>query len=320
MKKPRILITLGDFNGIGPEVTLKALQDEVWREKYTPVLVGARQILDFYEARLGLRVEGSDWELVDALSKRELPIEPGKATQLTGWASGEMLKKAVELAKAGKGQAIVTAPVSKFAMWLAGYRKFPGQTEFLAEQFGVSEFAMVLIAKKFRVGFVTTHHSIRTVAEKVTFEKIVAVVHAISGDLKKYFGISSPKIAVAALNPHGGEQGELGDEEEKIIRPALRFLQEENVRVFGPFPADTLFTNVDAKDFDAYVAMYHDQGMVAVKMYGFGSAVNFTAGLPVPRTSPDHGTAYDIAGRGLARAESMKEAIRLAVQLASQKG
>ncbi len=320
MKKPRILITLGDYNGIGPEVTLKALGDTTLREKMTPVLIGSEQILDFYEKHLGLRMAGGDWELVDALGGTELPISPGVKAERAGWASGEMLKTAVALAKTGKGQAIVTAPVSKYALWLAGYQEFPGQTEFLAEQFGVSQFAMVLIAKKFRVGFVTTHHPIRTVAQKVTFEKIVGVVRAISGDLKKYFGISSPKIAVAALNPHGGEQGKLGDEEEKIIRPAVAFLQKENRRVLGPFPADTLFANADAKDFDAYVAMYHDQGMVAVKMYGFGSAVNFTAGLPVPRTSPDHGTAFDIAGRGVARAESMKEAIRLAVQLASQKG
>ena len=315
--KPEILITLGDFNGVGPEVTLKALSDPALRAQFKPILVGSRYVLDFYENLLNLRLDKGSYELVECLSEKPLPIVPGEISLEAGQASGKFLKKAVQLAKQGYGQAIVTAPVSKETLWMAGYEKFPGQTEFFAEEFGTKRFAMVLIAKKFRVGFVTTHHPIKDVAAKVSFEKIVDTSLAIAGDLKKYFGIKFPKLAVSALNPHGGEHGRLGHEEEKIIRPAIQYLKSQGNDVTGPFPADTLFTNVDAKAFDAYIAMYHDQGMVAIKMYGFGSAVNFTAGLPVPRTSPDHGTAFDIAGRGLANEKSMKEAIQLAVQLAS---
>ncbi len=319
MKKPRILITLGDFNGIGPEVTLKALQDNALTEQFVPVIVGAKRILTFYRNQLNLSVDMGKWEIVDCLEGESVPIKPGRISPEAGRASGKFLEKAVEWAKAGKGDAIVTAPIAKEALWMAGYSQFPGQTEFFAARFGVKRFAMVLIARRFRVAFVTTHHPIRQVADRITPRKIEDTILAVTGDLKKYFGIAPPRVAVSALNPHGGEHGRLGDEEETIIRPTLEVLRKKGVAVWGPFPADTLFANVDAKEFDAYVAMYHDQGMVAIKMYGFGSAVNFTAGLPVPRTSPDHGTAFDIAGRGIARAESMKEALRLAVQLAAQK-
>ncbi len=318
--KPRILITLGDFNGIGPEVTLKALLDETLLKEATPVLIGSSQIVKYYEKRLGLRISGTKVEIVECVQDEKLPIEPGKIVKKAGEMSARFLQCAVDCVKKNEGDAIVTAPISKEAFWLAGYRQFPGQTEFFATGFGAKRFAMVLISGKFRVCFATTHYPIREVASRLTTQKIIDTSLAVVQALQQFFGIKNPKIAISALNPHGGEHGKLGDEEGRIILPAIRQLSDQGIRAKGPFPADTLFTRIDEKDFDAYLAQYHDQGMIPIKMYGFGSAVNFTAGLPVPRTSPDHGTAFDIAGKGVASEKSMKEAIRLAVQLASKKG
>ncbi len=317
--KPRILITLGDFNGIGPEVTLKAILDENVVRGATPVLVGSRQILDYYEEVLGLRISRSNVDFLECVPDERLPIEPGKISTKAGEMGARFLQCAIDRVKRKEGDAIVTAPISKETFWMAGYRQFPGQTEFFATGFGARRFAMMLISGKFRVSFATTHYPIRDVASQLTEDKIVNTVMAMVHALKKFFGITNPKIAVSALNPHGGEHGKLGDEEERIIFPAIKRLRDIRVNVQGPFPADTLFTRIDEKDFDAYLAQYHDQGMIPIKMYGFGSAVNFTAGLPVPRTSPDHGTAFDIAGKGVANEQSMKEAIQLAVQLASNK-
>ncbi|NOY78984.1 MAG: 4-hydroxythreonine-4-phosphate dehydrogenase PdxA [Calditrichaeota bacterium] len=318
--KPKILITLGDFNGIGPEVTLKALSDETLLKAASPVLIGSQQIVDYYTELLGLQRYGSDVEVIECVPDEKLPIDPGKISKKAGEMSARFLQCAIDRVKNNKGDAIVTAPISKEALWLAGYRRFPGQTEFFAAGFGVRRFAMVLIAGTFRVSFTTTHYPIRDVASQLTEEKIIETTRAVVHALQRFFGIPDPKIAVSALNPHGGEHGKLGDEEERIIRPAINKLIALGVQAEGPFPADTLFTRIDKKDFDAYLVHYHDQGMIPVKMVGFGRAVNFTAGLPVPRTSPDHGTAFDIAGKGKAHEQSMKEAIQLAVQLASHKG
>ena len=317
--KPRILITLGDFNGIGPEVTLKALSDETIVKEALPVLIGSEQIVDFYEKLLGLRISRSKVELVECVPDENLTIEMGKISKKAGEMSARFLQCAIDRVKKNGGDAIVTAPISKEALWMAGYRQFPGQTEFFATGFGARRFAMVLISGNFRVSFATTHYPIREVVSQLTEEKIVDTAMAVVHALQEFFGIKNPKIAVSALNPHGGEHGKLGDEEERIIRPAIKRLATMGVSAEGPFPADTLFTRIDEKGFDAYLAQYHDQGMIPIKMYGFGSAVNFTAGLPVPRTSPDHGTAFDIAGKGVANEQSMKEAIQLAVQLASNK-
>ncbi|GBD94122.1 4-hydroxythreonine-4-phosphate dehydrogenase 2 [bacterium BMS3Abin05] len=317
--KRKILITMGDFNGVGPEVTLKALQDKTLFGTLTPVLLGSRPILDFYAKRLKLENLLPKFEVIECAGEKELRIQPGQISEQAGKMSALFLKKAIELANRCESCAIVTAPISKEALWMAGYRQYPGQTEFLAQGFGVGRFAMVLLSGRFRVGFVTTHQPIREVASKISIDIIIDKVFAVVNDLKKYFGAAHPKLAMAALNPHAGEHGRLGTEEEKIIRPAVKQLIHKGIDIHGPFPADTLFTGIDQKNFDAYMVQYHDQGMIPIKMYGFGSAVNFTSGLPVPRTSPDHGTAFDIAGKGLANAQSMKEAIRLAVQLASKK-
>lgn len=317
--KPRILITMGDFNGIGPEVALKALSDETFLEEASPVLIGSNQIVEYYEKLFGLRISRTKVGVIECAPDEKLPIEPGKIAEKAGEMSARFLQCAIDYVKKGEGDAIVTAPISKEVFWMAGYRQFPGQTEFFATGFGAKRFAMMLISGKFRVCFATTHYPIREVASQLTKQKIVDTATAVVQALQKFFGIKNPKIAISALNPHGGEHGKLGDEEDRIILPAIKQIADKGVRVEGPFPADTLFTRIDEKDFDAYLAQYHDQGMIPIKMYGFGSAVNFTAGLPVPRTSPDHGTAFDIAGKGVASEKSMKEALQLAVQLASKK-
>ena len=317
--KPRILITMGDFNGIGPEVALKALSDETFLEEASPVLVGSNQIVEYYEKLFGLRISRTRVGIIECAPDEKLPIEPGKIAEKAGEMSARFLQCAIDYVKKDAGDAIVTAPISKEAFWMAGYRQFPGQTEFFSTGFGAKRFAMMLISGKFRVCFATTHYPIREVASQLTKQKIVDTATAVVQALQTFFGIKNPKIAISALNPHGGEHGKLGDEEDRIILPAIRQISDKGVRVEGPFPADTLFTRIDEKDFDAYLAQYHDQGMIPIKMYGFGSAVNFTAGLPVPRTSPDHGTAFDIAGKGVASEKSMKEALQLAVQLASKK-
>jgi len=317
--KPRILITMGDFNGIGPEVALKALSDETFLEEASPVLVGSNQIVEYYEKLFGLRISRTGVGIIECAPDEKLPIEPGKIAEKAGEMSARFLQCAIDYVKKDAGDAIVTAPISKEAFWMAGYRQFPGQTEFFATGFGAKRFAMMLISGKFRVCFATTHYPIREVASQLTKQKIIDTAMVVVQALQTFFGVKNPKIAISALNPHGGEHGKLGDEEDRIILPAIRQISDKGVRVEGPFPADTLFTRIDEKDFDAYLAQYHDQGMIPIKMYGFGSAVNFTAGLPVPRTSPDHGTAFDIAGKGVASEKSMKEALQLAVQLASKK-
>jgi len=310
---------MGDFNGIGPEVALKALSDETFLEEASPVLVGSNQIVEYYEKLFGLRISRTRVGIIECAPDEKLPIEPGKIAEKAGEMSARFLQCAIDYVKKDAGDAIVTAPISKEAFWMAGYRQFPGQTEFFATGFGAKRFAMMLISGKFRVCFATTHYPIREVASQLTKQKIVDSATAVVQALQTFFGVKNPKIAISALNPHGGEHGKLGDEEDRIILPAIGQMSDKGVRVEGPFPADTLFTRIDEKDFDAYLAQYHDQGMIPIKMYGFGSAVNFTAGLPVPRTSPDHGTAFDIAGKGVASEKSMKEALQLAVQLASKK-
>ncbi|RIK76264.1 4-hydroxythreonine-4-phosphate dehydrogenase PdxA, partial [candidate division KSB1 bacterium] len=216
--------------------------------------------------------------------------------------------------------AIVTGPIAKVALAAAGYN-YPGQTEFIAERQGAKHFAMMLIAGSFRVALVTTHLPLRNVAAAITQEKIIDKLRVLHRELRSRFNIPAPKIAVTGLNPHAGESGMLGKEEEEIIKPALAQAQREGIAASGPFSADALFgryanrTGDEKLSFDAFLTMYHDQGLIPLKMAGFGRAVNYTAGLPIVRTSPDHGTAFDIAGKGIANPTSMIEAIQLAVDI-----
>lgn len=320
-----IAITIGDINGIGPEVTLKALTQTPWLRAFRVAIIGPESAVRFWQNHLRIDLllpriasleewpEGAFAAVLD--EDREQPdIRVGELSSAAGKISGKALAQAIQLACAGKVHAIVTAPVSKQALHLAGFH-YPGQTEFLAEGLGAADFAMMLSADQFRVALATTHLPLRQVAAAISRDLIVRRLRVLQRDLTTRFRLAQPRIAVTGLNPHAGEGGLLGDEEQTIIAPAIQQARNEGIAAEGPFSADALFGRFKKNRFEAYLAMYHDQGLIPLKMFGFGRAVNYTAGLPVIRTSPDHGTAFDIAGKGLAEPASMVEALRLAATL-----
>ena len=334
-----IAITIGDLNGIGPEVVLKALQ--AWQ---APVgvrvaIIAPESAWRFWQKHLGLELAlpcaaslpAWPWQAQSVLCdvwQEHIPVEIGSWSAPSGKIAGEALMCATRWAREGLIHALVTAPVSKAALNAAGYR-YPGQTEFIAEQLGVQSFAMMLMAGTFRVALATTHLPLRKVAESLQSEKLVDSLRVVQRELQTRFGISHPRIALTGLNPHAGEGGLLGEEESVIITPAITSARAEGIDASGPFSADALFGKLAQKqrvstdaagDFDAYFAMYHDQGLIPLKMAGFGKAINYTSGLPIVRTSPDHGTAYDIAGKNVAQPTSMIEALQLAASLVAKNG
>jgi len=322
-----IAVTIGDVNGIGPEVALKALAQTPWLRAFRVALVGPEAAWRFWQNYLRINLplpriadinewpEGAPIVVLDETPEPS-DIQIGALSIAAGKIAGDALTRAIALGRAGKIHAIVTAPVSKHALHLAGFH-YPGQTELLAEGLGASEFAMMLVAENFRIALVTTHLPLRHVAAAISKDLIVRRLRVLQKDLTARFRIAQPRFAVTGLNPHAGEGGLLGDEEKNIIAPALEQARAEGILAAGPFSADALFGQYKKNNFDAYLAMYHDQGLIPLKMFGFGRAVNYTAGLPVIRTSPDHGTAFDIAGKNLADPASMVEALRLAATLAA---
>ncbi|MCH8124508.1 4-hydroxythreonine-4-phosphate dehydrogenase PdxA [candidate division KSB1 bacterium] len=320
----QIYITMGDLNGIGPEVTIKAISELFPSQNVVFTIVGSGKALEFYSRTLSAKLTieegqpGSDplkLHFLEVDSEDMNTIEPGLVKAEAGKASVQFIQKALTLIENNDKAALVTAPISKQAIWAAGI-DFPGHTELLADWFNTENYTMMLISNELKVGLVTTHHPIRDVSDLLSSDLIMKKCMTINRDLQNRFQIRNPRIALAGLNPHAGENGQLGTEEEKIIKPAIEKLKQQNVFVEGPFSSDTLFIPQKLQQYHAILAMYHDQGMIPVKMQGFGKAVNYTAGLPIVRTSPDHGTAFDIAGKGLANPSSMIEAIKLAITLA----
>ncbi|NUM73614.1 4-hydroxythreonine-4-phosphate dehydrogenase PdxA [candidate division KSB1 bacterium] len=326
-----LALTLGDINGIGPEVVLKALAQ--WKPAATArvALVAPVAAVQFWKKKLNIKPffpiiqSFAEWPADKQIALiqadfADATIEIGNWTIASGSVAAQALLHATAWAKDGLIDAIVTGPTAKVALAAAGYN-YPGQTEFIAERLGAKHFAMMLIAGSFRVALVTTHLPLRNVAAAITQERIIDKLRALHRELRSRFNIPAPKIAVTGLNPHAGESGMLGKEEQEIIEPALAQAQREGIAASGPFSADALFGRYanragDEKlSFDAFLTMYHDQGLIPLKMAGFGRAVNYTAGLPIVRTSPDHGTAFDIAGKGIANPTSMIEAIQLAVDI-----
>ncbi|HEU0300057.1 MAG TPA: 4-hydroxythreonine-4-phosphate dehydrogenase PdxA [Longimicrobium sp.] len=304
--RPRIAITLGDPRGIGPEVTRGALADAEVAEAAEWVLVGPGALL-----RPGTAdVSAGAWA-----------AEEG--AMAAGRIAGEAIRRATEMAMAGEVDAVVTAPIEKNAFRAGGWH-YPGHTEMLGELAGARDVVMMMAAERtalggpLRVVLATTHLALRDVPAALTADLLVRQAALTSEGLRRLWGIDAPRIALCAVNPHAGDGGLFGDEEARIVEPALRRLREDGVRVSGPIPADTVFTRAVRGEFDAVVAPYHDVGMAAFKTAAFGAGVNVTLGLPFPRTSPDHGTALDIAGRGIADPSSMKEAMLLAVRLAAR--
>jgi 4-hydroxythreonine-4-phosphate dehydrogenase len=306
---PRLAVALGDPRGIGPEITAHALAQPVDAEI---TVVGAEDQIDAVPAQR--RIAVGSWGLGSGEGNRDR-----KRIIRAGRIAGHAVEAAARLALSGEVDAIVTAPAHKHALHLAGF-PYPGHTEWLAQLAGQVDVAMMLAAEPLpgdtgghplRVVLVTTHVPFRDVTALLTVERVVRTGRIVERALREWWGIESPRIAVCALNPHAGESGLFGDEEDRILNPAARELGAA-----GALPADTVFVRAMRGEFDAVLAPYHDVGMTAIKVAAFGRAVNVTLGLPFPRTSPDHGTALDIAGTGKADASSMREAIELAVKLA----
>lgn len=323
---PVVGITIGDAGGIGPEVSLKAVADADVATVCRPVLIGDVAFLKKTAFDMGLPIdlvafvsEPNERAIgIEVIDLRNLPetVMIGQDSAVTGKASAECIEYAVDLWKRNKIDAIATAPISKKAISLGGY-DFPGHTEFLAELTGTEEFAMSFFAEKLRVVLLSTHTSLKNAIELVKTERLVNLIRFSNDQLSKLLG-HEVKIAVAGLNPHASEQGMFGSEEADEITPAIDKCREEfGIDVSGPYSPDTIFLRGFAGEFDAVIACYHDQATIAVKSLSFGSSVNVTLGLPLIRTSVDHGTAFDIAGKGVADASSMKAAIKLAAELSN---
>lgn len=327
--KPIIGITLGDFNGVGPEVTLKALSNNTILKMCTPVIYGSVKVLSKYRKLLNLE----EWTLhpvksIDQISPKRtnvlncwnenLEIQPGKVTAEAGQNAFIALKSAVADLQNKHIDAIVTAPINKFNIQNEEF-KFAGHTEYFTQSFGVQDSLMLLVSEGLRVGVVTGHIPLGAVKEAITKEKIISKATILLQTLKRDFGIQKPKIALLGLNPHAGEEGLLGNEEQEIITPVIQELKHKGNMVFGPFPADGFFGTMSYKKYDAVLAMYHDQGLIPFKTIAFESGVNYTAGLPIVRTSPDHGTAYNISGKNVASETSMREAIFLAIDIVNMR-
>jgi 4-hydroxythreonine-4-phosphate dehydrogenase len=324
-EKPRIGITLGEINGIGPEVVIKALHDHRIMNMTTPVIYGSSKVLSFYKKLLN--IEEFSYSPVRTLGQyspksinlvncwdETIEITPGKASVATGKAALQALKQATGDLKDGHLDAIVTAPIDKSTIHSEEF-PFKGHTEFFAEFFGSKDHLMLLVNDSLRVGLVSVHVPLREVANLITKERVESKLKVLEQSLKKDFGVNKPKIAILALNPHAGDGGLIGTEEDIILKPLIQELRNAGKIFSGPYPADGFFAAGSHLKYDGILAMYHDQGLVPFKSIAFDSGVNFTAGLPVIRTSPDHGTAYNIAGKNQASENSMRHAIYTACDI-----
>lgn len=311
-------------------MTIKALSDNRIFKNFTPLIYGHGKAISFYKKILGIE----DFNFVQIKSLNEIQhkrvnvinaleecpeVIPGVESQEAGKMALAALSMAMEDLKSNSIQALVTAPVNKNNI-NSEELHFVGHTEFITSAVGAKDSLMLMVSEQLRVGLVTGHIPLAKVSETVTKERITQKANLLLASLEKDFGINKPKIAILGLNPHAGEDGLLGQEEEQIIKPAIRELKDQNKMVFGPYPSDGFFGMMHQTKFDGILAMYHDQGLIPFKSIAFSTGVNFTAGLPVIRTSPDHGTAYNIAGKNLADEGSMRAAIFLAADIVEQHG
>lgn len=328
-RKPLIGITMGDINGIGPEVIIKALENSKITQHLTPVIYGSAKVLSFYRKQLNR--DNFNFSPINDLSKpyhrkvnvvncwqEIVDITPGLDNTTGGKYALKSLEAATKDLKEGKINALVTAPINKLNIQSDEF-KFAGHTEYLAEKAGTKESLMFMVSNTMRIGVLTGHIPLKDVAAAINKESIIGKIKMMTRSLKQDFGINKPKIAVLGLNPHAGEDGLLGNEESEIIRPAIEECKSKGQIVMGPFPADGFFGSGEHRKFDAILAMYHDQGLIPFKSLTFSSGVNFTAGLPFVRTSPDHGTAYALAGKDLADEGSMRTAIFAALDIANSR-
>lgn len=321
----KVGITIGDLNGIGLEIIMKTFLDNRVMDDIIPIIYGSSKSMSYHRKAL----EMNDFNYLTIKKNEE--AKPKKVNLINCWneevsisfgspskEGGKYAMKSLELATqdmvSSKLDVLVTAPIHKESIQDAGF-KFPGHTEFLANLSNVDEALMMMIADELRVALVTSHIPLKEVPKAISKEKITAKLDQLLTTLRKDFGIERPRIAVLGLNPHAGEMGKLGDEDREIIAPVVQEFTKKGELVFGPFPADGLFGSSNRKNFDAILTMYHDQGLAPFKALAFQDGVNYTAGLPIVRTSPDHGTAFEIAGQGKADPSSFRSALFTAIDI-----
>ena len=325
-KKIRVAITHGDINGVGYEVIIKTFSDSRMFDVCTPVLYGSSKVASYHKKLLAsVPQEMNFLSLRDAneaqdrrynvvnLTQDEIKIDLGKSTEVAGALSRESLNRACADLKAGKVDVLVTAPINKRNIQAADF-DFPGHTEYLSHQFGCSSL-MLMVCDRIRIGIVTNHLALKDVPAALTPELLLEKLSILDQSLRRDFRITRPKIAVLALDPHAGDNGVIGDFDAKVITPVIEKAQEGGILAYGPFPSDGFFGSSQFNNFDGVLALYHDQGLIPFKLMSFTEGVNYTAGLPYVRTSPAHGTGYDIAGKDKASEQSMRSAVYLACNI-----
>ncbi|MFN8242674.1 MAG: 4-hydroxythreonine-4-phosphate dehydrogenase PdxA [Ferruginibacter sp.] len=317
--KPVIGFTCGDINGIGTELIIKILADSRVLDFCTPVIFANNKLINFYRKSLPElninftsiretgRVNHKQLNLFNCWEE-EITITPGIANETGGKYAAKSLLAAAQALKEGKIAGLVTGPINKKNIQSPDFN-YTGHTPFLKQYFGANEVVMFMVAENMRVALLTEHVAVKDIAGKISREAIISKLQQVNASLKRDFGISKPRIAVLALNPHAGDEGLIGKEEEEIIRPAIKDAKQKDVFCFGPYPADAFFARGQHEKFDGILALYHDQGLIPFKSLAIGEGINFTAGLNVVRTSPDHGVAFDIAGKGKADEASFREAL-----------
>ena len=321
--KIKVGISVGDLNGIGAEVILKTFQNNLMFDLCTPIVFASTKALSYQKKILNLKIDLHGITHVHQAFHNKLnvlnlwrdpvPIEPGKPTEEIGRYAVDSFVKAVEALKRGEIDVLVTAPFNKETIQSDAF-EFPGHTDYLAQELE-GKALMFMISDDLRIGLVTDHLPLKYVSQQVTENKIIDKVQTMSQSLIQDFGIEKPVIAVLGLNPHCGDGGIIGKEEDEVIRPTIKKMQEAGHLVYGPYAADSFFGSNNYKKFDAVLAMYHDQGLIPFKTLSFGKGVNYTAGLNKIRTSPDHGTAYEIAGKNIADPSSFREAVYKAIDI-----
>ena len=321
----RVGITIGDINGIGMEVIIKTFLDARIVENITPIVYGSTRIASFY--RKALEINDFSFHKIKDISEakpkkanllhlweEEIQINVGKSTETAGEYAFKSIEAATNDLAAGKIDVLLTAPINKKNIQSEQFN-FPGHTEYLTAMSNADDSLMLMVLNDLRIGTITNHVPLKDVSQTLSKELIERKIEMLQTSLQKDFGIKRPKIAVLGLNPHAGEDGMLGEEDKDIIFPAIEAMQEKGIVVYGPYPSDGFFGSSNFKKFDGILAMYHDQGLTPFKALVASAGVNFTAGLPIVRTSPDHGTAYDIAGKGIASEESFRNALFAAVDI-----
>lgn len=321
----KIGISCGDINGVGMEIIIKTLSEPMFQQSFTTVVYASGKIAGYY--RKNMNMNDFSFHIINSAEEmkqhkpnlvnvwnEEVVVTPGQANEVGGKYALRSLEAATKDLAAGKIDVLVTAPINKQTIQSEKFN-FPGHTEYLAKMSNVNEALMLMVSDNLRIGVVTGHIPVNQIAQNLSKDKIARVARILNQSLIRDFGIRKPKIAVLGLNPHAGDNGLIGEEDKTMIEPAIASLKNEGILAMGPYSADGFFGSGNYKNFDGILAMYHDQGLIPFKTLSFGSGVNYTAGLPVVRTSPDHGTAYDIVGKGTSDESSFRSAIYLATDI-----